>query len=71
MKLWKNPCNPNVRNSKPKMRKAIRKKTSKKVIFAHHKSACEQLTSHSINVHPLFWNKKAQPKVYKFQKQKI
>ena len=61
---------PNVRNSKPKMRKAITKKRRKSVIFAHHQSACEQLTSQSNNVNPLLWNKKAQPNVHNFRNQK-
>ena len=71
-KLCKNHRKPNARNSKPKMRKTITKKPKrrKSVNFAHHQSACEQLTSHSINVNPLFCNNKAQPNVHNFRKQK-
>ena len=53
------------------MRKAITKKKQKEIShFAHHQSACEQLTSHSTNLKPLFWNEKAQTYVHNCRKQK-
>ena len=45
-------------------------KRRKSVIFEHHQSVCEQLTSHSVNMKPLFLNKKAQPNVQNFRNQK-